>query len=139
MYDHLIHDPEGAFYSVSVIIIVAIVIAIAVVIMTIYTDVFSGTDNNNLPLIGIKQEPGFVLIMSINNGPVSTVDCYAQILDKTTGQYSGNVTINDGNDGQLDIGDTILINDLLQGSYTVEIVIHDNVVGNCQYNVFTSQ
>ena len=133
------HNQTGAFYAVSVLIIVSIVIAIAIVIMAVYTDVFSGTDQNNIPLIGVKPEPGYILITSIQNGPVLTSNCYAQILDKSTGQTEGNATIKDGNDGQLDVGDTISIDDIPQGSYTVELVIHDNVVGHCQYNVFTTE
>ena len=133
------HNQTGAFYALSVLIIVSIVIAIAIVIMAVYTDVFSGTDQNNIPLIGVKQETGYVLITSIQNGPVLTSNCYAQILDKSTGHTEGNATINDGNDGQLDVGDTISIGEIPQGSYTIELVIHDNVVGHCQYNVFTAE
>lgn len=133
------NNQTGAFYALSVLIIVSIVIAIAIVIMAVYTDVFSGTDQNNIPLIGVKQETGYVLITSIHNGPVLTSNCYAQILDKSTGHNEGNATINDGKDGQLDVGDTISIGNIPQGSYTVEIVIHDTVVGHCQYNVFTAE
>ena len=139
MNKKLPHNQTGAFYAVSVLIIVSIVIAIAVVIMAVYTDEFSGTDQNNIPLIGLKQETGYVLITSVHNGPVDTINCFAQILNKASGQYEGNTTINDGSDGQLDTGDTILIENISQGSYTVEIVIHDHVVGHCKYNIFSAK
>lgn len=130
---------KGAFYSLSVFILVAVVIALAVIVIAIFTGLFSGTEQNNIPYVSIKQETGFVLITSIQNGPVVTSDCYAHILNKNTGQIDGNATINDGNDGELNIGDSISINDISQGSYSVEIVYRDNVVGICQFNVYTAQ
>ena len=129
-------NDTGAFYSVSVLIIVAIVIAVAVVIMTIYMGLFGGSDQNNSPLVSIKQETSYILVTSVHNGPVHISDTYAQIINKNTGEPEGNATINDNNDGQLDTGDTISITGISQGSFTIEILYREEIVGHCQFNIF---
>ncbi|MBU0497273.1 MAG: hypothetical protein KKC68_06755 [Candidatus Thermoplasmatota archaeon] len=131
------NDSSGAFYSLGVFIIVAVTIAIACVIWGFYTGVFSGTDNNNIPLVSLKQENTFVLITGVRNGPVQTSVVEVKMIDKKTGLSVNNLTIHDGGDGEINMGDTITISSISPGSFTVEIIYRDKIVGNCQFNLYT--
>ena len=107
--------------------------------MTVYMGLFSETNQNNSPLVSIIQETSYILVTSIHNGTVLISDTYAQIINKYTGEAEGNASINDNTDGELTTGDTISKTRISQGSFTIEMLYRDEIVGHCQFNVFIAE
>ena len=131
-----IKDGNGAFYSSATLIKGTVTIIIAVVVIAVYTGLFSDAEHNNMPMVSIKQERTFVLVTSVRNGPVLVNNTMVKIINKATGTAEGNLTINLRGDWEFNIADTVSVLELSKGAYSVEFIYNDNIIGQCQYNLY---
>ncbi|MCK5112797.1 MAG: hypothetical protein KAQ84_04575 [Thermoplasmatales archaeon] len=70
------------------------------------------------------------------NGPVIQTSAYAEIINKSSGKAEGNASINDGGDGEINVGDSITLTGITKGAYTVSLFYEGRIVGNCQYTIY---
>jgi len=127
---------DGVSSFLSVMIFAAITVVLVVIVWFFHSGIFSDAPKELTPAIGLIQQNEYILITSVQHGPVSTSSVYAEIIDKSSGESVGEAHINDGGDGDVDNGDSIILSGITNGVYTVSILYNGLIVGHCQYTNF---
>jgi hypothetical protein len=117
----------------SVMIFVAITILLVIVVMLFQTGILSDAPQKLIPSIGMIQDGDHILIASVQNGPVIYTTVSVEIINKSSGQIEGSAFLNDGGNGEIDVGDSIIFTNITNGAYTVSLLYEGIVVGHCQY------
>jgi len=120
----------------SVMIFAAITVVLVIIVWLFHTGIFSDAPKELTPAIGLAQQGDYILITSVQNGPVPTSSVNVEIVNKATGESQGEANINDGGDGDIDNTDSIIITGITNGVYTVSIVKGDLIIGHCQYSQY---
>ena len=84
----------------------------------------------------MMQEGDYMLIINVQNGPLPQTSVSGKIINKDSGKAEGNASINDGGDGEINVGDYITLTGLTTGAYTASILYRGRVIGNCQYTIY---
>jgi hypothetical protein len=121
----------------SVMIFAAITVVLIVIVWIFNSGIVGDAPKELTPAIGLIQQGDYILITSVQNGPVQTSSIDVQIVEKDTGQQVGEAQINDGGDGDIDNTDSISLSGVTNGVYTVSLIKGDLIVGHCQYQMFT--
>ena len=120
----------------SVMIFAAITILLVVVVWLFHSGIFSDVPQRFIPSIGMIQDRDHILITSVQNGPVINDSVTVEIVNKSSGQTEGIASMNDGGNGEIDVGDSIMLTGIAKGVYTVSIIYEGIVVGHCQYSIY---
>lgn len=132
----LLENNEAISSFLSVMIFVAITLLLVVIVWGFLAGIFGGAPQNFVPSIGMIREGDHILITSVQNGPVIQTSVYAEIINKSSGKAEGNASINDGGDGEINVGDSIALTGITKGAYTVSLFYEGRIVGNCQYTIY---
>ena len=133
---NLIENNEAISSFLSVMIFVAITLLLAVIVWGFHTGIFGGAPQNFIPSVGMIQDENHVLITNVQNGPVLKTSTYVEIINKMNGKAEGNASINDGGDGEINVGDSITLTGITNGAYTVSLIYKRRIIGNCQYTIY---
>lgn len=120
----------------SVMIFAAITVVLVVIVWMFHSGIFSDAPKELTPVIGLAQQGDYILITSVQNGPVPTSSVKIEIVNKASGESQGEAYINDGGDGDIDNADSITLTGITNGVYTVSIVKDDLIIGHCQYSIY---
>jgi len=99
-----------------------------------YTGLFGS--EKIVPSVGMVQEGDYKLIINVQNGPLPQTSVSPEIINKMNGKAEGNASINDGGDGEINVGDSITLTGITNGAYTVSLLYKERIVGNCQYTIY---
>jgi hypothetical protein len=129
---NLIENNEAISSLLSVMIFVAITLLLAVIVWGFHAGIFGGAPQNFVPSVGMIQDENHILITSVQNGPVIQTSAYAEIINKMNGKAEGNASINNGGDGEINVGDSLTLTGITYGAYTVSLIYKGRIIGNCQ-------
>lgn len=133
---NFLRDNTALSSYLSVMIFAAITIVLVVVVWFFHSGIISDAPKELTPAIGLIQQGDYILITSVQNGPVPSSSVFAEIVNKNSGESAGEAHINDGGDGDIDNGDSINLVGITSGVYTVSILYNGLIVGHCQYTNF---
>jgi len=120
----------------SVMIFAAITILLVIVVWILHSGIFNDVPQRFIPSIGLIQERDYILITGVQNGPVLNNSVTVEIVNKSSGQAEGSPYINDGGNGEINVGDSIALVGITKGVYTISIIYEEIVVGHCQYSIY---
>ena len=132
----LLESNEAISSILSVIIFVAITLILAVIMWGFHAGIFGGAPQNFVSSVGMIQEGSHILITNVQNGPLPQTPVSAEIINKMNGKAEDNASINDGGDGEINVGDSITLTGITNGAYTVSLLYIGRIVGNCQYTIY---
>jgi len=135
-YRKILKNKDALSSYLSVMIFAAITIVLVVIVWFFHSGIFSDAPKELTPAIGLIQQGDYILITSVQNGPVSSSSVIVEIIDKDTGQQVGEAQINDDGDGDIDNGDSISLSGVNNGVFTISIIRNDLIIGHCQYTMF---
>ena len=99
-----------------------------------YTGLFGS--EKIVPFVSMMRDGDCILIINVQNGPLPQTSVSAKIINKDSGKVEGNASINDGGDGEINVGDSITLTGVTNGAYTVSLIYKGRIIGNCQYTIY---
>lgn len=132
----LLENNEAISSFLSVMIFVAITLLLVIVVWLFYPGIIGDVPENFIPTIGVIREGDNILIINVHNGPIMKNIISVEIINKSSGKAEGNASINDGGDGDINVGDSITITDIKKGAYVVSILYEGIIIGGCQYTLY---
>lgn len=131
-----IEDGEAVSAVIGVILMVAITVAIAATVY-VYVSGMLGGGTDISPTVTLQQSGGSILVSKVQNGPVNNDSASVSVVNKTSGTFEGSGIIYAGDDGEVNGGDTIVLDVPGESGqqYTVQLIYADDVIGTCTYIV----
>lgn len=132
----MIENNDAITSYLSIMIFTAITVMLVIIVWLFHSGILSEAPKKLTPSIGMIQDGDHVFITSVRNGPVLNKSVYAEIINKSTGESIGEASINDGGDGEVNTGDSIILTGIKKGVFTVSIYYEAAIIGHCQYSIY---
>ena len=132
----MIENNDAITSFLSIMIFTAITEMLVIIVWLFHSGIFSDAPKKLTPSIGLIQDGDHILITSVRNGPVLNRSVHADIINKSSGEPVGEASINDGGDGEVNTGDSIILTGINKGVFTVSIYYEAAVIGHCQYSIY---
>ena len=129
---------SSAHVFITVFVFIAVALFLAIVAFTIINNLLSGLPEKLTPSVGMIQQTGanYILITSVQNGPVLNNTSHAQVINVSSGKTEGNATIYAGLNNEINVMDRIIVTNTTSGvQYKVSIISDGKTVGNCKFSL----
>ena len=126
---------SSAHIFITVFVFIAVALFLAIAAYIVINNFLSGAPKP-VPSVGMIQQSNenYIIITSVQNGPVLTNLSFAQVINISSGKTEGNATINAGTDYEITNTDTITVTNVtINVQYKVSLIYKGKTVGNCNF------